>query len=206
MASIFDPSIQATDIDSKIAASLERLSQAFRALIWRKHAAGGFSPIQVQVLVHLSFRPAQGRPVGELAKELHVTAATMSDALATLESRQLVARKRRSPDRRLVHVMLTPRGRRAAGRLDDWADAVRESVAGLELAKKPELLRQLLELIGSLQKGGVVSLTRMCFTCRFLEASDGAATGRGFFCKLMEKPLHTGELRLDCPEHELAGT
>jgi hypothetical protein len=55
MPSIFDVKKQHHDVDSKIAAALERLSQAFRVLLWEKNKDYNLSPIQIQLLVYRSF-------------------------------------------------------------------------------------------------------------------------------------------------------
>lgn len=49
--SIFDPKNQIKDVSSKIVAGLERISEAFKVLLWEKAKALGLSPIQIQILI-----------------------------------------------------------------------------------------------------------------------------------------------------------
>lgn len=51
--SAFDLEHQNSSIESKIIASLERVSQAFRVLLWNESKEFSLSPIQVQVLIFL---------------------------------------------------------------------------------------------------------------------------------------------------------
>jgi hypothetical protein len=72
------------------------------------------------------------------------------------------------------------------------------SLAQLSDHQKIVLLESLLEMIFRLQKAGIVSLQRMCFSCRFFENSPG-----GFYCKMLGKPLAKQDLRVDCAEFEV---
>ena len=49
----FNLDYQNKNIESKIVAALERLSQAFRVLLWQESKEFSLSPIQVQVLIFL---------------------------------------------------------------------------------------------------------------------------------------------------------
>lgn len=51
--SAFDIHNQNTNTDSKIIASLERIAQAFRVLLWNESKEFSLSPIQIQVLIFL---------------------------------------------------------------------------------------------------------------------------------------------------------
>jgi hypothetical protein len=63
--SVFEPSSQHGDVDKKIVASLERLSQVFRILLRGEAQERGLSPIQAQFLVHLLHHGATLRRVSE---------------------------------------------------------------------------------------------------------------------------------------------
>jgi hypothetical protein len=57
-------------------------------------------------------------------------------------------------------------------------------------------------LIAALFDTGVLSVARLCRTCRYLEVEP--ATGAPFRCGLLQLDLDEEALRLDCPEHEVA--
>ncbi|MDZ7266687.1 MAG: MarR family transcriptional regulator [candidate division KSB1 bacterium] len=203
MSSPFDPTHQHHDVDSKIVAALERLAQAFRVLLWEKNRDYNLSPIQIQFLVYLLYHAAKQCPVGQLAREFTLTPATVSDAITTLEEKKLVFRERCQDDRRLALVSLTADGRKTARRLSTWADVMQKNIARFETAEKVVVMKFLMRLIESLQQAGVITLARMCLTCKFFQPNAHPNTLAPHHCRLLDKPLADSELRLNCPEHEM---
>ena len=201
MISAFNLDHQHQDVDSKITAALERLSQAFKALLWEKNKTNNLSPIQIQLLVHLLFHDKKQMTIGLLAKEFKLTAATISDAITSMEKKKLVARQKSSKDRRIVSIRLTEEGREGANKLSDWANIIQLNLTEFDPEKKIVVMQFLMELIESLQKAGVISVARMCVTCKNFKAGADAQTPH--YCNLMDKPLASSELRLDCPDHEI---
>jgi DNA-binding MarR family transcriptional regulator len=187
------------DLDAKLAAALERVGQALRVQMWDKAKQHGLSPTQLQVLLRLAADPPARRRIGALAAELDVTHPTVSDAVAVLSRKGLVARE--APSRRAV-LALTDRGRALAGDLADWHERTRRRLAGFPGADKETTLRLLLDLIAGLQRSGAITVARMCVTCRFFRRDAHAGAARPHHCALVDMPLAAGELRVDCAEHE----
>jgi hypothetical protein len=52
--SSFDLEHQNSKIESKIVASLERISEAFRVLLWNESKENSLSPIQIQILIFIA--------------------------------------------------------------------------------------------------------------------------------------------------------
>ena len=71
---------QNQDTGSKIIAALERISQAFRVLLWNESKAFSLSPIQVQVLNFLLQHSGEKRKISYLAGEFNLTKPTISDS------------------------------------------------------------------------------------------------------------------------------
>lgn len=205
MPSIFDVKKQHSDVDSKIAAALERISQAFRVLLWEQNKTHNLSPIQIQLLVHLLFHAPDQSTIGQLAKEFSLTPATVSDAITSLEKKALVRREWQEADRRVALVTLTAEGRKTARQLSTWANVIQENIAQFAPAEKVVVMKFLMRLIESLQKAGVITIARMCITCKFFQPHAHANSQALHHCQLLDKPLANAELRLDCPEHEMAG-
>ena len=126
MGSVFEPSSQHGDVDNKIVASLERLSQVFRVLLREEAQGHGLSPIQAQFLVHLLFHDIELRRVGRLAEEFNLTRATVSDAVGSLEEKGLIHREPWPEDKRVVTLGLTSVGEKLAAELSNWANIVKE--------------------------------------------------------------------------------
>lgn len=200
MQSIFDLEFQHVDVDSKIAAALERLSQAFRVLLWEKGKRVKLSPIQIQILVYLYYHEHR-ETMGKIAREFRLTPATVSDAIKVLERKSLVSRQPLSEDRRVIYANLTTKGIKLAKQLSTWANEVRAVVATLPEEEKLVVLNFLMKLIESLQKSGIISVARMCITCKFFQPYAHAQNQAPHHCRLLDKPLAIAELRLDCPEH-----
>jgi DNA-binding MarR family transcriptional regulator len=180
-----------------VTAGLERLAQALRVLLWEQAQAHGLSPIQVQFLVYLKNHAKRDSRVSHLAKTFDLTKATVSDAVSTLEHKGYLERKPLREDKRAAVLMLTKAGETLAKELEPWADDVKAQLANLPKEKRLELMTSTMQLIASLQEAGVISLTRMCFTCQFFQKDK-----REHFCSLLNKPLPQQDLRIDCPEHQ----
>lgn len=190
-------------IEERITAALERLSMAQQVVLREAAGRHGLSPIQAQTLVHLRrSRPELAR-VSRLANEFGVTNATVSDAVSSLAAKGLV-RKERASDGRVATLVLTPAGSDVASELAAWPAVLSAAVRSLPAASSEPLLASLMALIESLQQAGVITVARMCTTCRFFERDrydDPVAPHR---CALLKRKLAPGSLRVDCPEHEPA--
>lgn len=186
------------DVDSKLAAALERVGQAMRVQMWDKAKQHGLSPTQLQVLLRLANDPAARQRVGVLAAELDVTHPTVSDAVAVLRRKGLIEHQ----PSRTASLGLSDRGRALAADLADWHQRTREQLAGFPVADKQAMLRLLLDLIAGLQRSGAITVARMCVTCRFFRRDEHPDAPRPHHCALVDMPMADGELRVDCAEHE----
>ena len=72
-------------------------------------AAHDLTPPQFYVLKTLTERGGRC-PIGEIARQHHLTNATMTGLVKRLEAMNLVARERNTDDLRSVYVLLTPAG------------------------------------------------------------------------------------------------
>ena len=204
MESVFEPSSQHGDVDSKIVAALERLSRVFLLLLREKAQEHDLSPIQAQFLVHLLFRDVELRRVSRIAEEFGLTRATVSDAVGSLEKKGLIYRDFWPGDKRVVTLRLTPVGKELAIELSTWANAVKEHLGSSSPEEKEVVMRFLMQLIASLQRSGIITVSRMCVTCRFFRPDAHPGSDSPHHCALLDAPLAGSDLRIDCPEHELA--
>lgn len=201
--SVFDPAFQHGDVDKKIVAALERLSQVFRRLLQEKAQERDLSPIQARFLIHLLHHDVALRRVSQLAREFGLTQATVSDAVASLEAKGLLDRERWPDDRRIITLRLTREGERVATELSSWANPLAEHMRGFPAEEKEAVIRFLMGLITSLQRSGVISVARMCVTCKFFRPDVHPGSEAPHHCALLDTPLAGSDLRIDCPEHEL---
>jgi DNA-binding MarR family transcriptional regulator len=204
MSGAFDPSSQHGDVDKKIVAALERLSQAYRVLLQVEAQGRRLSPIQARFLVHLLHHGNELGRVGRLAEEFGLSRATVSDATRTLEAKGLLRRKPWSRDGRVATLRLTPAGNEVAVGLSGWADVVEEQLRSFAPEEKEAVMRFLMRLISALQTEGVITVARMCVSCRFFRPDAHPRSASPHHCALLDLPLSGADLRTDCPEHEPA--
>lgn len=204
MGPVFDLSAQHDDVDAKIVAALERLSQVFRARLREEAWEHGLSPTQARFLIYLHYHDVELRRISQLAREFDLTQATVSDAVASLETKKLIQRERWPEDRRIVTLRLTPDGEKLATILSGWADPIREHLRPFSPEDREAVMLFLIELIGSLQRYGLITVARMCVTCRFFQQDIHPGEPLLHHCALLDVPLGRADLRVDCPEHEPA--
>ena len=197
--SVFDLSHQQSSIDSKIVASLERISQAFRVLLWNESKEFSLSPIQVQVLIFLLHHSDEKRKVSYLAAEFNMTKATVSETVKTLEQKQLIRKEYEPQDTRSYIINLTKKGKEVAKQTSMFAEQIQVPIDKLHSTDKENLLLSLLGIIHHLNKSGIITIQRMCFTCHFYKANKN---GKEHFCGLLNTKLADNELRIDCAEHK----
>jgi DNA-binding MarR family transcriptional regulator len=96
------------------------------------------APSHMGLLGMLTVRPYT---LGELAKQMSVSAPTMSNTITVLETRGWVARERDKADRRVVYVMLSPQGREMLDAIDHYtAQRISEYLAPLNSQERQTLL------------------------------------------------------------------
>lgn len=196
----FDLKHQNQTTESKIVASLEKISQAFRVLLWQESREYSLSPIQVQVLIFLLHHSEEKRKVSYLAAEFNMTKATISDTVKALGQKGLIEKIYETGDARSYIIHLTERGREMAERTSLFTRELRTPIDKLHDDDKENLLLSLLNIIRHLNRAGVITVPRMCMTCAYYHSSEN---GQKHFCKLLNQRLQVTDLRIDCPEHEL---
>jgi DNA-binding MarR family transcriptional regulator len=190
------------DLDTKLVAALERVGQALRVELRERAADDGLTPTQAQILLRLTHELPERRRVGTLAAALDVRPPTISDAVAALERKGLVERRRDAADARAATLRLTPRGRAIGDRLGGWDERARAELRRLPEPAREASLSLVLDLIAGLERAGVVGVARTCPSCRFFRFEERPGAAKPHRCALLDMALAEGDLRLDCPEHE----
>lgn len=199
--SVFDRTDQ-NNLDRKIAVGFERITQLLKTLIWYESKRSGLSPIQIQFLTALAYDRATQWTVGEIASRFQLTAATVSDALTALETKELVVRTRSEEDKRTVFVALTPEGKRTARTVGKWLNVVQEQIAELGSDEKAVLLQSLIRLIAAFQQEGMISTKGLCVFCTYFRPNVHKSATAPHHCAYIDKAFGDAELRIDCPDYE----
>ena len=193
--SVFNTAHQNADLSSKIVAGLERVSEAFRVLLWNHAKALGISPIQIQILIFIQYHEKKLCNVSSLAKEFNVTKATISDAIRVLNNKGLIEKIVSSSDKRAYSIFLSTEGEKMVKQTEHFAKPIKTLVDRFSETTKVEIFSFLGELILNLHQAEVISVQRTCYLCRHYKKQNGS-----HYCNLLELQLTADQIRIDCPE------
>ncbi len=174
----------------------ERLSEVLKALLWEKAKKYKISPIQIQILLFISDHDTNISNVSYLAKEFNLTKATISDAVRVLLNKQLIEKDFSPEDNRRYNLLLTTAGKNLVLDLSQYAQPILNELSAfgeLDLTHTYDLLSK---LIYKLNHKGIIQVQRTCFNCHFYSGDKNTK----HHCNLLEQPLKTHDLRLDCKD------
>jgi len=191
--------------DQRLAAGLAKIGLVMRHHAWADAGERGLTPTQSQILALLEARGRDGLSVSTLAGQLAVSQPTVSDALAALERKGLVARSRSGDDARVVRVRLTRQGKRAAKRSAPWPDFLLRAIDTLDADERAVFVRGLVKMIHSLQEDGQIPHSRMCPSCTYFRPHAHTDRERPHHCAFVDAPIGDADLRVDCRDHQAAG-
>ena len=197
--SIFNLESQNSNLDYKIVAGLERLSQVFRILLWEKAKDHSLSPIQIQLLIFIQHHSADKTTVSYLAQEFNFTKPTISDAIKILEQKKLIKKFADSSDTRSYAIQLTASGKKIVLETEMFTNPITEIISKADEADKLILWENISNLILLLNKQDILSVQRTCYNC-----SHYTSKNKKPFCSLLNQKLLTKDIRIDCEEFELA--
>jgi DNA-binding PadR family transcriptional regulator len=124
------------------------------------------------------------------------TKGTVSQSLKVLEIRGLIRKRADTEDRRLVHLKVTPSGRRLISKFVP-ARFLDEALKMLPGADSERLALGLDTLLRAAQRANQGRTFAACKTCRFNKPVKGGAQ-----CGLTGEPLSMSDVELICREHE----
>jgi len=122
----FSLSGQNQKVESRIVVALERISEAFRVLLWNESKENALSPIQIQILIFVHFHSSEKCKVGYLADEFNMTKATISDSVKVLLHKNLVAKETDETDTRSYSLSLTPEGEKIVKKASFFASSIEQ--------------------------------------------------------------------------------
>ena len=197
--SVFNLDNQNKNLDNKIVAGLERLSQVFRVLLWEKAKEHNLSPIQIQLLIFIRHHSADKTTVSYLAQEFNFTKPTISDAIKVLEQKKLLQKFTDKTDTRSFAINLTAAGKKIVLETENFANPLTEIISKATNSNKIVLWENISNLITRLNKLEVISVQRTCFNCKHYSGRNNK-----HFCNLLGQKLLTQDIRIDCREFEMA--
>lgn len=185
-------------VNYKITQALERISKAFRVLLWEESKKYKISPIQIQILIFCLTHKQEMLKVSFLANEFDLTKATISDSVKVLLQKKYLKKIPDAYDSRSYSLQLTNEGRKIAKETSDFTGALDFAVNTLESDQKGVFLNNLLDIIYNLNTKDIISTQRMCLTCNHYSNKKNQ-----HFCGLLNKSLKQENLQIDCDDHKL---
>lgn len=183
-------------LDRKLFDAIERLGHALRSARQRIATDLGLTSLQVGIIERLDRLGAL--PIGRLARELDVSQPTVSDSVAALVDKGLLARRRSAQDGRIALSTLTTDGHRVAGKIQDALRPLYPTQDESSIDERGAALSVLLDEILRLQRAGVITVNRSCLSCHHYQPPT---TSTSAHCLLLNATLPPPALRVDCPDH-----
>lgn len=196
--SVFNLDNQNTNLDNKIVAGLERLSQVFRILLWEKAKEHSLSPIQIQLLIFIRHHSADKTTISYLAQEFNFTKPTISDAIKILEQKKIIQKITDPTDTRSYTMNLTATGKKIVLETENFANPLTEIISKANNTDKKVLWETVSNLIVRLNKLEIITIQRTCFNCK-----NYSIKNKAHFCNLLDLKLLTKDIRIDCREFEM---
>jgi len=188
-------------ISARIATGLHKVGLAMKHQAWQQASGEGLSPTQGQILAELE---GSGPLTGtELSERLGVTLPTISDSVRALVDKKLVTKSADPRHPRASLLTPTRKGALLGARARSWPEFMADAVAGLSQDEQRAFYAGVVKLIRTLQEQRLIPLRGMCVTCTHFRPNVREG-GSPHHCAFIDAPLANDQLRLDCPEHELA--
>jgi DNA-binding MarR family transcriptional regulator len=187
-------------LELRLADGLTRLAAVARQLDWQAAAMAGLSPTQADILRFVANRP-EGARLTATAAHVGVRKATASDAVTTLENKELLRKHADASDARAVTLKATSSGLEIA---QAWPRSFAPIVAGLTKTEQEVLHGLVIKMIRQLQQRQLIAPQRTCVACRHFRENVAPGTKSPHFCAFVGAPMGDRHLRVDCAEYESA--
>jgi DNA-binding MarR family transcriptional regulator len=193
----FSPEQQLIDLDARLLLSLQRLSDMLKAMQWEQARSLGITPLQLQILLFVGYHTPDVNKAANIATELQVSRPTISDAVGSLVTKNLLLMSADRRDRRSYSLVLTEAGIQLMEKAGEYMGQLEDVLDKRPAQEKSILYQSVYSIITGLitpEKGGV---QRMCYNCAHYSGNKK----RQHECLFLKKPLLSSELQLDCPVH-----
>jgi DNA-binding MarR family transcriptional regulator len=188
-------------LPARIATGLHKIGLAMKQQAWQQANDEGLSPTQGQILAVLV---ADGPLTGsELSAKLGVTLPTISDSVRVLAEKGLVTKSRDPRHPRASLLTPTKKGAALGTRARSWPEFIATAIEGLAPEEQRAFFSGVMKMLRTLQEQGLVPLHGMCLSCTHFRTNVRSGPSP-HHCALVDAPLASDQLRLECPEHELA--
>ena len=190
------------DFDRVIVLALNKLSHAFRGLLWAQAKHIGISPIQIQILIYIAQHHQKENRITNIARDFNLTAPTVSDAVKSLEKKKLLKRTVSETDKRKFLLDLTKSGKLLTESLRNWQAPMLQELTYFTQDTRRIVSTFLIKYIDILGNSNVFGEANTCYSCYYFEDMGNPEVKFKHFCAFRQFPLRDFDLRLDCPNYE----
>lgn len=175
---------------------IERLANLLRNEARNAGAEYGLQPVQLEALNYLNLcNRYSNTPLG-VTEYLGLTKGTVSQSIKILENKGLVEKRSDKNDKRIVHLKVTPAGRRLLKRLHPSKILSR---ACDDSSNQQTLAGNLKSLLVKIQKDNDLKTFGVCHSCRYNQVEENGT----FKCGLTQERLTKTDINLICREHAI---
>ncbi len=186
-------------IDETILATIDKLSWIRQSLLWKIGKQYNLSPLQVQIMNCLNKQSSEKYNITQLSKFLFITKSTASDAVKTLEKKNLVIKRFSKENKKKSIIAFTQKGKNIIKKISAWNKDFNTQLKKFNNKTKKTISLFLLEFILPLKNAGIIDTAKTCIACEnFLYNFN--KNDESHFCKLLNKIVDTSEIKLDCEE------
>lgn len=190
-------------MEERLLFGFEQIVQALGIYYERQSRGHAVSPLQLRILTTL-LKDGAKHTVSGMAEELSLTAATVSDAIGSLQQKGLLTKDRQTGDRRVVHLSLSREGKRVVRSQTASNETLLEIIRSLSQQEQEASLVAVIKMIRGFQERGLIPVARMCTNCRFFRPNVYSDPEKPHHCGFVNAAFGNRELRIECPDYELA--
>ncbi len=191
--SIFNLDYQQKDIDAKIIAGIERISEIMRILIWRESLKNSLNPTQIRILLSLLF--GKNINLKKIEDFTSLDKTTLSKSIKSLEKRGFIRKIRSINDKRQIIIVIDKNKKDIIKEISFWANDLKNILSYFSLKEKSIILKFIFEFIDYSIKKGIISYQNMCSQCIYFMKKR-----EKFYCNFLKKSLKLIELRIECSD------
>lgn len=174
---------------------LDKLLDVKRAFLWKVAEKHNLTALQIQILRFIQKCAPHGKVIANtIARELYVTRATMSVALAALEKKGLIQKTSAAQDKRTHYLSLAGRAEDILQETEEFSKALASHLSKFPKKSIRAVTVILTQLLALMQDEGIVDHVTMCINCNHCVRISKTS----FQCELTGRTFSYDAVKIGC--------
>lgn len=190
------------NINKNIILGLEKINQAFRAILWDITKKEGLSPLQIQILEYLYRSPKEARTISHTAKEFDLKKSTISESIKSLVNKHLVYKETDESDGRIHYLLLTNEGKAVIDNFAGYFSTIEEELENIPYEKKLIVSGFLIDLIRHLHHKGQIQVAKVCSNCSNFHSNKNKNSDKPHYCSFAEIYIGNENIKYNCKHYK----